>query len=303
MRGTRRPTESQRGAIAGALGVEATALPSSALDPEAIAALSHPRFKARVRQRAQALGTDEVDVREGLAVAARTRRGQEMRWVDVFETLLAEGRAPVPDFSRWRRARNLARELVSDLPDRNAFATDPAAAVNAVGIAIVDVADVPAACSIDGTYRRIPAPEIRWSPVFQLLGEPSHCFTSFGHHLIYDHLDAARALLRDPDQGRVLEEAVCDAVAALLLLPEQETLVESERGPTAAEVIGWHRASRASREACCVRAVELMRTEGYAMLGLGDGTAIFTAQTGTPYRVARGTEQGEDFAVGARGDP
>ena len=119
----------------------------------------------------------------------------------------------------------------------------------------------------------------------------------FCHHLVrHDHLVHNDFALQ-PDAGTSMEESMADALAAELLLPM--ALVDThidEKGPTAASVVALYRAGQASREATCVRASQRLVGSGYVMLTEGD-VALFTASVGHPYRVARGTPQGEDNIV------
>ena len=102
--------------------------------------------------------------------------------------------------------------------------------------------------------------------------------------LLADHADQ-----RDADY---LRETICDIVAAELLLPDALTSHIQPKGPYAADIVTlFEEASKASREACCVKASQLMGSTGYVMLADLDGTARFTAAVRTVYRVRRDTIQ------------
>ncbi len=79
-----------------------------------------------------------------------------------------------------------------------------------------------------------------------------------------------------------MEEAICDVVAAELLLPDPLVGRIGPKGPSASDVIALFYASQASREACCVKAAQTMRTPGYVMLADLTGTALFTAAAQPP---------------------
>ena len=113
------------------------------------------------------------------------------------------------------------------------------------------------------------------------------------HHLITAH-DIGLDLL-DYDEPRDVEEAICDAFAAAILLPDE--LVSQripETGPTAAEVAALWAASHASRAATCVAAASRLPAPGYVMLADPSARALFTAAHRIKYRVSAGTDPGED---------
>ena len=119
----------------------------------------------------------------------------------------------------------------------------------------------------------------------------------YGHHLIRLDASVHDLFATQDDYGAALEEDICDAIAAELLLPDE--LVDrfiDNRGPTAGAVLALFKTSHASREAACVRAAQRLLGEGYVMLGEGD-VARFTVAVETPYRVARGVAQGPDSVI------
>ncbi len=114
-----------------------------------------------------------------------------------------------------------------------------------------------------------------------------------GHHLV-DASGMGIDLL-DHDKPRELEEAICDAFAAAILLPAE--LVDEHippEGPRAADVIGLWAASHASRAATCVAAALRMPGPGYVMLTDLAARTRFTAANGFQFWVAPDTDQGQD---------
>ena len=155
-------------------------------------------------------------------------------------------------------------------------------------------------CAVDGTYHPGPSPRIlvandvtpaRWR--FTVLHE-------LGHHFIEhdDHLNDLE--INDADRR---DEEICNEVAANVLLPPE--LVEQTLPVgvfTAQDVASLYDTAGASRMACCVAAARHLRIPGCVTLGLSDGTATFTAHhPATPWRIARGTPQGEDSLLARAG--
>jgi Zn-dependent peptidase ImmA (M78 family) len=195
-----------------------------------------------------------------------------------------------------------ARRLVAALDPWvvELLATEPAETVEQLlGIQVVfrPEAAVRSGCSVDGSYQEGPPPRITVATSASAGRRNFTVLHELGHDRARNDPEVVNLLAAEPDGGGQLEELIADAVAAELLLPD--TLVNEvigERGPTAAEVADLFGRSQASREACCVRAAQRITGAGYVMLAEG-GTARFTATANTPYRVARGTPQGEDHLV------
>lgn len=149
-----------------------------------------------------------------------------------------------------------------------------------------------AGCSVAGSYQAGPPPVITVASDRSPGRRHFTALHEFGHSLVQSDGATQDLLFGEPDRGVRLEEEICDAIAAELLLPS--ALVADyidDRGPTARSVLNLFHGSEASREACCVRAAQLLVGEGHVMLAR-DGVAIFTASAGTPFRVRRETEQG-----------
>ncbi|MFD4394898.1 ImmA/IrrE family metallo-endopeptidase [Kitasatospora sp. NPDC058397] len=110
-----------------------------------------------------------------------------------------------------------------------------------------------------------------------------------GHHLQQTDPGLGQALFAWQD-SEVFEDAACDAFAARVLIPDSEIPANVRlRGPSATDVVEMFRHSRASREACCVRAAEYL-AGGAVLLLDGDGTTIFSISRSL-IPPARGTDQ------------
>lgn len=169
-----------------------------------------------------------------------------------------------------------------------------------ISVSYVDESSIAGNCSVSGAYffqdRRIL--------VSRSTSRRRRYFTAL-HELAHDlqeHSDEFIELLEgEPDAGVALEDDICDSFAAGFLIPDE--LVDDAvgpKGPTAESVIELFERSRASREACCVRAAQKIRGDGYVMLCGLDLVAQFTAAT-TPYRVRRNTSQRESEVIEAAG--
>lgn len=158
-------------------------------------------------------------------------------------------------------------------------------------------------CSVDGTYNPGPPPRIVVADDVVPARRRFSILHELGHHLIEndEHLND----LAIPDADR-RDEEICNEVAAQVLLPP--TVVDDALPAgrfTAEQVAALHQSlgTTASRMACCVAAVRRLGSPGCVILGSADGTAEFVAhQPATPWRIARGTAQGDDslLALAAR---
>lgn len=125
-----------------------------------------------------------------------------------------------------------------------------------------------------------------------------------GHHLQPDHPEVGLALAQLDDEWRTLEDRICDAFAAEVLLPDDvvSSLLAAEHlGPTAAQVVELFHASDASRAACCVRAAQHLRVDGWVILADREGRVIFAAGANHPFRLAPGTPQPDTSTVALAG--
>jgi len=159
-----------------------------------------------------------------------------------------------------------------------------------VDVVMTEERDVGGGCSVSGSYDF----ERGRLVVGRALSRGRRLFTvlhEFAHHLQQHDEECVRLLESEDDGGFALEDVVCVAFAAEILLPDQLVgEVFGPKGPTAATLVDLMDSSDASREACCVRATQRLRGQGYAMLCNKTGVSIFTA-TNTIYPVGRNTPQ------------
>lgn len=115
-----------------------------------------------------------------------------------------------------------------------------------------------------------------------------------GHHLQPDHPEVGLALAELDDEWHGLEDRICDAFAAEILLPADlvaGVLTDDRLGPTASQVVELFHLSDASRAACCVRAAQHLRVDGWVVLADRDGKVQFAAAANHEFRLAPGTVQ------------
>jgi hypothetical protein len=126
-------------------------------------------------------------------------------------------------------------------------------------------------------------------------------FTSLhelGHHLQRTDLGLGQNLYTREDSEK-FEEFACDAFAARVLLPDDNVAEYfPERGPTAPGVVEMFHASRASREACCVRAAAHVTGAGVVALLDTTGEVVFAAPRGM-FPPARGSNQAHTPLIAA----
>jgi hypothetical protein len=161
----------------------------------------------------------------------------------------------------------------------------------------VDLQYVPAVetdsrCSVGGAYIWDATPPVL--AVAQSASAGRRAFTALhevGHHIQQTDVELAEQLANAGERGRVLEDAVCDAFAAAVLLPDE--LVDQHipaAGPTVHDVVRLHARSSASRAAVCVRAGQRLRSPGHVLLLDYDGTVQFATTQGLP-PVTKGSNQ------------
>lgn len=158
--------------------------------------------------------------------------------------------------------------------------------------------EISSGCSVSGSYDY----KLGRIVVGSALSRGRRYFTAlheFGHHFQQHDEESVKLFEVEDDIGRALEDDICDAFAAQVLLPD-DLVAEyiDAKGPTAHAVFDLMRGSDASREACCVRAVQRLPGKGYVMLCDSEGLAIFTAST-TGYPVRRNTHQAGNAVVAA----
>ncbi|MCX4826852.1 ImmA/IrrE family metallo-endopeptidase [Streptomyces sp. NBC_01142] len=146
-------------------------------------------------------------------------------------------------------------------------------------------------CSVAGSYQHQTRPPTL--VVGTARSRRRRGFTALhelGHHLQKTDTGLGNNLFARQD-SEAFEEAACDAFAARILLPDLH-IAESVRrsGPTAPDAVEMFQASRASREACCVRASQYLPGGGAVVLLDAAGTVLFAAASGL-IPPARGTDQ------------
>lgn len=155
-------------------------------------------------------------------------------------------------------------------------------------------------CSVLGRYD-----DSRDPPLITVVRSPSLGQTWFtalhelGHHEQrgdVDWFDAA--LARGSDPAHRLEEQVCEAFAADVLLGDDVAARVLGPGQVSAHSVAeLRRATGASRSACCVRVAQLLGAPGFVLLGDLEGTVLFTALSGDRIRPAHHTAQGEQSVL------
>jgi Zn-dependent peptidase ImmA (M78 family) len=136
-------------------------------------------------------------------------------------------------------------------------------------------------CSVAGSYQHATSPPALL--VSRSRSVRRRGFTGLhelGHHLQQTDLELGQRLFAVEDSEE-LEEEACDAFAARVLLPDDQVAAHIDpRGPTATSVAEMFHSSRASREACCVRAAEHLTGAGVVVLLDTAGTVLFAAPRG-----------------------
>jgi len=194
-------------------------------------------------------------------------------------------------------AEHLAGTIDEQMRDR--LAEDPFSAIPACfGVPVEQVHAVTGPCSDEGDYREDP-PRIR---VVERDSQPRMKFTAIhelGHHLLRDDHLVVTALLdcHDVTQSVRLEETIANAFAAEILVPAaRAAAVLDGRQPTAADVVNLFGKCHGSRTACCIRAAQLLRADGYVTLSRDD-VLTFAASSGGSYQMGRDIPQGSEHLL------
>jgi IrrE N-terminal-like domain len=155
------------------------------------------------------------------------------------------------------------------------------------------------ACSVAGSYQhQATPPALVVSRSRSIRRRGFTALHELGHHLQQTDPDLGQRLF-SVENSELLEERACDAFAARVLLPDDGVAAHiSPRGPTATAVAELFRNSRASREACCVRAAEHLIGAGVVVLLDQDGTVLFAAPRGL-IPPARGSDQSDTPLIAA----
>lgn len=194
--------------------------------------------------------------------------------------------------------RALAAEFVRALApyERALLADDPFVALKSLGFGLRyrNEPAIKGDCSVAASLDKGPPPLITVVTSASVGRQRFSVLHEYGHWLIANDTSIHDVFFDQRDGGVVLEEDLCDAIAAELLIPTGHVdAVIGAQGPTAASVVELIDATpNASVEACCVRAAERLNGPGHVMIAR-NGIAQFTASHSTPYRVRRGTPQGD----------
>lgn len=203
-----------------------------------------------------------------------------------------------------RRCRDIADLLEADLDRREpGFAAAVAAGGNLrellperLGISVTVAEASASGCSVAGSSSGNAITVVRASPArmrFTALHELAHILAEASDDVQDQiwHLGATRSR-RSAQSARDLEEDVCDAFAAGLLLPDER--VEALLGSAGRTARGLHAlvtGTAASREACAVALAQRLEAPGYAGVAYSDGRVSFVARSGDVLPVARGADQ------------
>lgn len=193
--------------------------------------------------------------------------------------------------------RTLAVRFVEALPseERSHLGDDPFTALEDLGFGMRYRAEpaITGDCSVAASLDKGPPPVITVVTSASAGRQRFSVLHEYGHWLIANDTAIHDVFFDQRDGGVVLEEDLCDSIAAELLIPASHVdAIIGASGPTAASVVKLIDATpNASAEACCVRAAERLSGPGHVMLARA-GIAQFTASHSTPFRVRRGTVQG-----------
>jgi hypothetical protein len=156
-------------------------------------------------------------------------------------------------------------------------------------------------CSVAGGYVHTTIPPTL--TVTDSLSPGRRSFTvlhELGHNLQKNNIPLAGAVRRQPADTDAFEDAACDAFAARVLISD-DTLaaVLTDRSPTAAALVRLFEETKASRAACCARAVEHLGTSGVVAVIDNVGRVMFARGHGDVIGPARGTDQSDSPLIKA----
>jgi Zn-dependent peptidase ImmA (M78 family) len=156
-------------------------------------------------------------------------------------------------------------------------------------------------CSVAGGYVHTTIPPTL--TVTDSLSPGRRSFTvlhELGHHLQKNNIPLAGAVRRQPADTDAFEDAACDAFAARVLISD-DTLaaVFTDRSSTAAALVRLFEETKASRAACCARAVEHLGTSGVVAVIDNAGRVMFARGHGDVIGPARGTDQSDSPLIKA----
>ncbi|VXB72521.1 ImmA/IrrE family metallo-endopeptidase [Aeromicrobium sp. 9AM] len=160
-------------------------------------------------------------------------------------------------------------------------------------------------CSVLGSYTTFTDP-----PTISVTrrGQGQTWFSALhelGHHEQQGDFAWTVALDTIDDERRRgrLEEQICEAFAAEILLGAD--VVDEIIGddiPTAKSIADLHHATGASRAACAVRVLQLLRAEGLVMVATLEGEVLFSTGSGDVFAPKKGTVQPPDSVVARAAD-
>lgn len=142
-------------------------------------------------------------------------------------------------------------------------------------------------CQVDGSYTDKPELKITIADSLSSGRTFFSALHELGHHFCRRDDELQTWFWELDESGAREEELIADAFAAEMLLPED--IVRSYipyDGPSAGDVLALMQGSTASREACCVRAAQRLRSAGCVVLSEGN-VLRFTATRSTGFRVPR----------------
>lgn len=139
-------------------------------------------------------------------------------------------------------------------------------------------------CSVAGAYLDEETPPVLAVARSQSTGRQAFTVLhELAHHLQRTSSALAQALLDAKERAADLEEAICDAFAASVLLPDVEvSAVFTASSPTVYDVAELRRSSSASRAAVCVRAAQRLTSPGHVVLLDHTGALQFRSAHGVP---------------------
>jgi len=199
-----------------------------------------------------------------------------------------------------------ARRILASftLAERALLAAQPFAALEVMGIRVRmwPEPEIVGDCSVAGSLDHGPPVTITVMKSASVGRQHFSALHELGHHAIKADSDIHDVFFDEADHGVRLEEQVCDAMAAQLLIPDERVDDHLGGGVTARAVLSLiHASPNSSREACCVRAAARLVGPGHVMVAR-DGVAQFTASHATPYGVGRGSPQGADHITAKASD-
>lgn len=184
-----------------------------------------------------------------------------------------------------------------DPTDHQLLADDPHEAVAALyGITIVihpPGHTIAGGCGVHGLYIPGDPPMIEITESISRRRDGFTILHELGHHLSRSDATITDELYELPDKDkRKSHELVADAIAGRLLVTDTDANEAFGNGVTAVAVRNLFNITKASREACCVRAADALTQRGAVML-MRDNIAVYTSHHSTPWYVARSTPQAD----------